>query len=90
MNSFYSEMESGVRDYVKELRESGLNTQASCHHDGYILAHSMDATKELSIIEEVMLNHDDVDWVATLNVSFECGFYHSQWNITSADFIADN
>jgi len=36
-NNWYKKnIESGVRDLVKYLRDNGINTECSCHHDMYI------------------------------------------------------
>jgi len=36
MKDFYEELESGVRKWVKVLRDAGINTMSSCHHEGSI------------------------------------------------------
>lgn len=83
---FYRDIEETVRPYVKALRDSGLNTTASCEHDGYILASSLDATKELAIIEGVMINMDVDEWEARLEIEYCQGYYHSLWHIISDKF----
>lgn len=34
--NFYKELEEGVRGLVYVLRQHGINTECSCHHEGYI------------------------------------------------------
>lgn len=53
-NSFYGKMEDGVREWVRMLRNAGINTVASCHHEGYIQAISSDPTVELTTIFNVL------------------------------------
>ena len=83
---FYNQIEEKVRPYVKALRDSGLNTTASCEHEGYILASSLNATVELAIIEGVMINHEVEEWEAKLEIEYCQGYYHSLWNIQSLSF----
>lgn len=53
MYDFYHEIESGVREYVKGLRNAGINTECSCHHKGYIQCQSLDPTTEIDSIRRV-------------------------------------
>lgn len=53
-NSFYGKMEEGVREWVRMLRNSGINTVASSHQEGYIQALSTDPTDELTTIFNVL------------------------------------
>jgi len=36
MNWYTENIEEGVRDLVRLLRDNGFNTECSCHHDMYI------------------------------------------------------
>lgn len=36
MSNWYIQVEEGVRDLVRYLRNQGINTTCSCHHDWYI------------------------------------------------------
>lgn len=53
-NSFYGKMEDGVREWVRMLRNAGINTVASSHQEGYIQAISSDPTDELTTIYNVL------------------------------------
>jgi len=53
-NSFYGKMEEGVREWVRMLRNAGINTVASSHQEGYIQAISTDPTEELTTIFNVL------------------------------------
>lgn len=62
-DSFYGQIEEGVREWVRMLRNAGINTTSSCHHDGYIQAQSVDPTTELRTIFNVLhgrLRHYEV------------------------------
>jgi len=52
---FYSELEEGVREYIRALRNAGINTECSCHHEGYIQCQSLDPSAEIRIIRDVLL-----------------------------------
>jgi len=51
---FYDELESGVRKWVKILRQYGLNTECSCHHEGYIQCQSIDIVTEVDRIQNAL------------------------------------
>jgi hypothetical protein len=42
MNPFYNDIEDGVRPFVKELRDIGINTISSCGHEGWIECDTID------------------------------------------------
>ncbi len=52
---FYNEIETGVRHFVFLLRNEGINTECSCHHEGYIQCQTNDPTTELRRIKTVMI-----------------------------------
>ncbi len=91
MNSFYAKIEETVRPYVETLRQNGINTTASCEHDGYILATSLDSTKEHIIISEVLTVMFELkEWTAILTVEYSHGNYHNIWEIKSPHFEKNN
>lgn len=51
---FYLQIEDGVRSAVKALRDAGINTECSCHHEGYIQCQTLDPTTELDSVYNVM------------------------------------
>jgi len=55
--NFYDEIEDGVRDWVRRLREAGINTECSCGHEGYIQCQSFDAPTELARIRAALHGH---------------------------------
>ncbi len=88
MNSFYAKIEETVRPYVETLRQNGINTTASCEHDGYILATSLDSTKEHIAISHVLTELFQLkEWTAVLTVEHFHGSYHNMWEIESHSFI---
>lgn len=66
-------MKEGVREWVRMLRNAGINTVASCHQEGYIQAVSSDPTVELTTIFNVLNGR-----VPTYEVSIFYGNYGSQ------------
>ena len=59
---FYHEIESGVRRFVFLLRNSGINTQCSCHHDGHIECQTFDPTTEVQRIKTIMIEEGIEDF----------------------------
>jgi hypothetical protein len=53
---WYDLIEEGVRKAVFALRNAGINTVCSCHHDGYIQCETFDAKEELRTIYDVMFD----------------------------------
>lgn len=51
---FYKSLESGVRRLVFLLRNEGINTECSCHHEGYIQCQTLDPTNEIRIIKSIL------------------------------------
>lgn len=82
--SFYNEIESGVRRFVFLLRNSGINTECSCHHEGYIQCQTIDPTTEISRIKTVMIEEGIEDFEIEIR---ETGLYYSVLNIRSPAFI---
>ena len=87
MNIFYLEIEETVRPYVKELRDSGINTTCSCEHEGYIEAESNDPTTEQGRIFNVMTTMGVKEWTAELRIQHSPTYWCSGWEIKSPDFI---
>ena len=48
------EIEPGVRKLVGCLREHGINTECSCHHEWYVQCQTLDPTSELRLIYNAM------------------------------------
>ena len=87
MNNFYNKIEPTVRPFVKSLREHGINTIASCEHDGYILAESRDPTTEQQRISIALTIDMEVKkWKAVLTIECDETGYYEQWEITSPVF----
>jgi len=59
---FYLEIEGGVRIWVFRLRNAGVNTECSCHHEGYIQCQTLDLTTEVSRIKTVMIENGVEDF----------------------------
>lgn len=90
LNVFYLEIEEGVREAVYKLRNAGINTQCSCHHEGYIQCQSMDPTTEQRRIFDVMYELGIEDFTASLLVEHSAIFWHSFWEIKSPKFKVHN
>jgi len=87
MELFYLEIEEGVREAVRALRNAGINTECSCHHEGYIQCQSTDPTTEQRRIFNVMDGLGITRWGAVLTVVCNpAGLYHSSWEITADAF----
>jgi hypothetical protein len=67
-DSFYEMIEEGVRAPVRALRQAGINTFCSCHHEGHIQCYSSDPTNERMVIWNVMSELGIKSWAATLFV----------------------
>lgn len=55
---FYLGIEEGVREWVFRFRNRGINTECSCHHEGYIQCQTVDPTTEIREIKTVLLEYD--------------------------------
>ena len=85
-DAFYVEIEEGVREFVRSLRNAGINTRCSCHHDGYIQAESIDPSTEQLRIYNVMREMGVKNWEATLRVEYTSTYYFHSWEIRSEAF----
>lgn len=61
-NAFYLGIEEGVREWVYRLRNAGINTECSCHHEAYIQCQTVDPTEEIRRIKSVFLEHKVEDF----------------------------
>lgn len=68
-HTFYLEIESGVRHFVFLLRNAGINTECSCHHEGYIQCQTLDPTTEIRIIKTVMIEEGIEDFEIEIHTS---------------------
>jgi hypothetical protein len=57
MSDFYAQIEAGVREWVRRLRDAGINTECSCGHEGYIQCQCFDLPTELDRIKSVLHSH---------------------------------
>jgi hypothetical protein len=89
-NNFYSKIEETVREVIFELRNNGINTECSCHHEGYIQCQCLDPTEELDIIYNVMHELKIKKWKAELTAECNPIYYHKYWWITSDSFKTVN
>jgi len=58
INSFYLGIEEGVREWVYRLRNTGINTECSCHHEGYIQCQTLDPTDDIKKIKTIFLENN--------------------------------
>ena len=54
---FLGSLETGVRPWVERLRAAGVNTEASCGHEGYIQCQSLDPAQDVEKIKRILHNH---------------------------------
>jgi hypothetical protein len=85
-SSFYGSIEEGVRDAVCALRNAGINTECSCHHDGYIQCQSLDPTTEQQRIFNVLTELGIDRWTAVLTIDVVPSFWSATWEIKSNAF----
>ena len=53
---FYEQIESGVRDIVRLLRDNGINTTSSCEHEGRIEFDAGGVPYEVTVIHNLLFN----------------------------------
>ena len=80
---FYNEIELGVRHFVFLLRNAGVNTECSCHHEGYIQCQTLDPTTEVGKIKTVMIDEGIEDF--EIEILYR-GLNYSVLNIRSPAF----
>jgi hypothetical protein len=74
---FYQQLKEGVRLWVFRLRNRGINTTCSCHHNGTIQCDTMDPTREIREIKTVMFENGVPDNFS-ISVHFN-GTRNEQW-----------
>ncbi len=79
MKDWYEEnIEEGVRDVVKLLRDNGFNTVCSCHHSMEVMLEShMDG--EIKRLHDLLFNSGEKSYSIQWNVNVQEGFTVSQW-----------
>jgi hypothetical protein len=85
---FYLQLEEGVRNAVRVLRNNGINTICSCHHEGYIQAESCDPYTEQVAILNSMSELGVDKWTAVLTIEYLPTYWHSCWEIKAEAFRA--
>ena len=85
---FYDPIEEGVRPYVRLLRNAGLNTECSCHHDGTIQCQSLDPTTEIDRIRRAFFGkvHKYTIEVTYQQTGNDAAYWHQTLVITSPFF----
>lgn len=89
MTNFYLMLEDGVRKWVKLFREQGINTECSCHHEGYIQCQTLDQTYEIRTIRSIMLEKRIKNYTIEFLGEETNGFYHQHLIIRSDLFKKD-
>jgi len=82
---FYLNIEEQVRVWVHRLRNIGINTECSCHHDGYIQCQTLDPTTEIERIKTVFLENNIEDFEIRITIK---GCHFSTLEIRSPVFKA--
>ena len=85
---FYGEIEEGVRGWVKLLRNAGLNTECSCHHEGYIQCQSLDPTTEIDRIRRAFCGKIDRYTITIIyqQTGMDAAYWSQSLNIQSPVF----
>lgn len=85
---FYGDVEEGVREWVRLLRNAGLNTECSCHHEGYIQCQSLDPTTEIDRIRRAFFGkvHQYKIEVLYEQTGNDAAYWHQHLIITSPTF----
>jgi hypothetical protein len=79
MPDWYEEnIEEGVRDLVRLLRDNGFNTTCSCHHDMEVMvAVIMDG--EMKWLHDLLYNSGHKDYSLQYNVNVSDGYVINEW-----------
>jgi hypothetical protein len=85
-NWFEHNIEEKVRKYVKALRDNGINTTASCHHEGYIECEASDPTHELEVIYTVLVESGIERYNVEIYAEYTPKYYHKYLRILSPEF----
>ena len=94
MDWYEEHIESEVRDLVKYLRNNGINTEASCGHEGYIQCQYI-PDGSIQELHELLFNYfaengpkepgkeysNDINYEIELWFKVDEGHYHSTINI---------
>ena len=56
LTAFYEEIEPGVREIVRLLRDNGINTTCSCEHEQYIQFELVGLAHEVEFIHNLLFN----------------------------------
>lgn len=86
---FYSSLEEGVRDVVYKLRNAGINTIASCHHEGSITAEFYNFEEDLEKIDNVMFEMGITCYRVMVCLQHNRNSYKKWIEIFSPCFIKD-
>ena len=65
---FYQIIELGVREWVRKLRDGGINTECSCGHEGYIQCQSLDPMNDIQKIKDIL--HNNGLWEYTIELHY--------------------
>lgn len=91
-NDFYLSIELGVREWVKRLRDAGVNTECSCGHDGYIQCQCLEPEKDVELIKKVLhehgLWHYEIEWTYNSYGENYAG-WHQSITVRSKEFKAN-
>ena len=75
MTDWYEEnIEQGVRDLVRLLRNNGVNTTCSCEHERYVQCDYM-ADWELFRIHHLLVNEGYTDFSIELHIEIRDGYW---------------
>lgn len=76
---FYEQIEVGVREWVRFLRDAGVNTECSCGHEGYIQCQSLDPMNDIQRIKDCL--HEHGLWEYTIDFRYSAfGKDFSGWS----------
>lgn len=81
MKNWYEEnIEEGIRDLVRYLRNNGINTECSCGHEKYIQCQYV-TDGAIMVLDALLFNYGLQDYEIELHLYRKDGFLRTTLNI---------
>ena len=85
MMSWYKEnIEPGITEEVKLLRDNGFNTECSCEHKTYVQCQYL-LDGEIKRLHDLLFNNDYRDYTINVNIKVVNGFQYTGLQIDFLD-----
>jgi predicted oxidoreductase len=68
MNWYKENIEPGIRDLVRLLRDNGVNTECSCEHKMYIQFQVIPGNDAASVVDTILFNSGYTDYLIEITV----------------------